>query len=848
MDRLRDAIFQKSASIFLWVSLVVRQLNDVFHNDGRMGAVWQRLREIPRAAKETPVSHGDLPLYGLFQDVIMKDTRNIPDLVRLTHLIFCARRPLRPQEVFVALHRSYHEPFDAENVKSEILSKHVLAISKGLAEVTRAKEPTVQFIHETVREFLRDGGLSTISKQLLYGDGNEVLKISCLDQINALDSVAEHSELLADYRTWTSFRSEQDKRINHKKRKEFQEKVSRIFPFLEYATQHVFFHANSAAAQGVQQRLFLDSFPRRLWVPLHNLFEPANSKRFGGSNTPILYILAGQGVNELVRIAIEQRKYETLYQNEQCQTALHNAIYSGYLDTAWLLVGLDPRDRPSRLDEPRLNLCDVRKTLLRAIIDADDVFILRKVARDLGVAYLQPNATFVQGEMETDIYLDECRSLMMVECLAEHSILPSMSAMEETAQNGADGDETVSPTSDLFFIRRAIEREPKLLTGTLWNGHRMVEYALKKRFHQLFALYFELMNSRGLTEFNEGVEHAAMVGWLDAVKEAHSRGADLDYQDESGRTLLHKMFAGNCFRKSSSREGMCSVLQYLLSKSPELGASVDRDGYTAFDHIRNDLWGYEDLKPQDPGYKKALEIFVEAGAMTKTGFICKDHQYPWVAVPWISVQFSMQLSGEEQFDARDSLGRTALSWCFWNRTGAIPDGYYHAWAAGVKGIDLLKLPQVDVNSRDNSGRTILEHLIRHPNPHSSYMEHLTVAFFKSGALDVNLGTSDRRHSPLDLIVSLYGTRPLEFGDVDADWSAKTHETLKGVEKILRFSESLLKTARLLVATQKVDLSEQKRCLSKAVGDLGGLILESIREIEPDYPSLMRTDKPTMPWW
>lgn len=837
VDELRDAIFQRSAGIFLWVSLVVRQLNDVFDNDGRMDAVWDRLGEIPRAAKEIPLSHGDLPLYGLFQDVIMKDTRNIPALVRLTQLIFCAKRPFRPQEAFVALYKFYHTPFDAEKVGANILSKHILAISKGLAEVTSAKEPTVQFIHETVREFLRDGGLSIISEQSMQGDGNEILKISCLDQIKALDSVQEHFELLADYRTWTRYRNQQDKDVTASQREEFRGQVSQIFPFLEYSTQYVLSHANAAASQGVPQRPFLDSFPRHFWVPLHNLLEKAYTKRFAGSETPMLYILAGHGLNDLIRLLTDQRNYATLYKNEQCQTSLHNAIYSGNLDAAWILVGLDPEDRPPRLNGPRLNLSGCRKTLLRAILDAGDVEILRKVIQDLGVAYLQQDAVWAQGEKRRDLILHECRSVAMIDCLFEHSMLPSSETAEGNAQNGADGDESVSATSDLFFIRRAIDKEHQLLTEHVWAGQCMLDYAVEKRFPPLFSLYFELASSRGLATLNECVERAAMGGWLVAVKEAHSRGADLDYQNESGCTLLHKMFGGNCFQHASSQKriDMCSVLEYLLFKNPKLGASVDRDGYTAFDLIRNELWGYQNLEPEDIGYKKALEIFVKARAMTKTGFIRKDHQYPWVAVPWISVPFSMKLAGETQFtniNARDSLGRTALSWCFSLRPPKKYSFFSHV-AAREKGRSLLKYPRVDVNSRDNSGRTILEHLIRNVVS-QDVLESLTAEFFQSSALDVNLETSER-HSPLDLIISLYDTWPLEFGGIDAEfWPAYLEKTLKGAEKKAWFSEGLLKTARLLLATKRVDVSEQKRCLEKAPDDLRDLILKSIREVEPDY--------------
>lgn len=793
-----------------------------------MDAVRERLDQIPRAAKEEPVSHGDLPLYGLFEDIIMKDTKNIPALVRLTQLIFCARRPLRPQEAFIALYRSYHKPFDAEKVGDSILSKHILAISKGLAEVTSAEEPTVQFIHDTVREFLRDGGLSIISKQSMEIDGNEVLKISCLDQIKALDSVAEHFELLGDYRTWTRYRGKQDKSIASQ-REGFRERVSQIFPFLEYATQGVFSHANTAAAQGVPQRPFLDSFPRHLWVPLHNLFEKTNTKRFCGPDTPISYILAGHGLNDLIRILTDQQNYATQHKNEQCPTAIHNAIYSGHFDTAWVLVGLDPKHRSPRLDEPRLSLSGCRKSLLRAIIDAEDVDILRKVIQDLGVAYLQQDAAWAQGEKGRDLILKECRSAAMIDCLVEHSMLPDFETAEENVQNDADGGGSVSSTSQLFFIRRAIEKQPLLLTGKVWNGQSMLDYAFKKSFLPLLALYLELMKSRSLATLNVCVERAAITGWLAAVKEAHSQGVDLDYQDESGRTVLHKMFAGDCFRRASfeRKRDMCSILRYLLLKSPKLGASVDRNGYTALDLLRNDLWSFKDLEPRDPEYEKALKIFVKAGAKTQTGFICNDHQYHWVAVPWISIQFSKHLTGANQFidvDARDSLGRTPLSWCFWSGPGGlnlyIDRTSFHR-AATQKGRSLLKFPHVDVNSRDNSGRTILEHLIWHPSSHD-LLKGLTVDFLKSGALDVNLETSDRL-SPLELIISLSGTWPLEFGRIDSKGQGNGSN-----------DGNLLKTASLLIETGKVDVSEQKRCLAKAPNYLRGLILESIRKVESDY--------------
>lgn len=209
----------------------------------------------------------------------------------------------------------------------------------------------------------------------------------------------------------------------------------------------------------------------------------------------MIYMPTGHGLNDLVRISTNQRNYAALYKNEQCPKALHRAIYSGNFDTAWVLVGLDLTDRSPRLDGPKLSLSGCRPTALRAIVDADDVVILHKVIRDLGVAYLQPDAARVPRKKGRNLILDDCRSAAMIDCLAEHLLVPNIGPGEETAQNDPDGVGNVFLTSDLFFIRRAIDKQPELLTKAVWDGWRMLQYAVKKRSLPLLALYFELMNS-----------------------------------------------------------------------------------------------------------------------------------------------------------------------------------------------------------------------------------------------------------------------------------------------------------------------------------------------------------------
>jgi hypothetical protein len=70
------------------------------------------------------------------------------------------------------------------------MNRFVLNSSKGLAELTKSKTPTVQFIHESVRDFLtKDNGLYELWPDLgdgtnFEGGSHQRLKGCCLNYIN----------------------------------------------------------------------------------------------------------------------------------------------------------------------------------------------------------------------------------------------------------------------------------------------------------------------------------------------------------------------------------------------------------------------------------------------------------------------------------------------------------------------------------------------------------------------------------------------------------------------------------------------------------------------------------------
>lgn len=157
--RIKSEILARASGTFLWAVLVVRMLNKEYDR-GRIHALRARLDTIPNGLDE------------LFQDILTRDSGNIEGLILCIQWILFAKRPLRCEELyFVILAGTEHEAltaWDPENITKENMEKLVLSYSKGLAEITKSKHQTVQFIHESVRDFLLKGnGLAKISSNLV---------------------------------------------------------------------------------------------------------------------------------------------------------------------------------------------------------------------------------------------------------------------------------------------------------------------------------------------------------------------------------------------------------------------------------------------------------------------------------------------------------------------------------------------------------------------------------------------------------------------------------------------------------------------------------------------------------
>ncbi|CAH0043359.1 unnamed protein product [Clonostachys solani] len=313
LEELYPLILEKAAGVFLWVALVIRILN----KEDRYGrpALKKRITDLPSDLTE------------LFKDMITRDCENMEELQLSVLWILYAKRPLRPGEYYQALWAGLYSKglMDSEFPTTSTMSvdiiarieRYVISSSKGLAEITKSYNPVVQFIHESVRDFLiKDGGLRHLWPGLdveFESSGHEMLKICCDTYITHLLVRETVSRL-----TWHTFRLEQ-------------------FQFLEYASQLIMHHAN-IAAKAIAQDDFLIRFRNESWPALPN--TDVSDEWTYEQNTSILYFLAENGYTALIQTTLRSEP-EINPPGQKYGYPLFAALANRHIEAAAALLGSD---------------------------------------------------------------------------------------------------------------------------------------------------------------------------------------------------------------------------------------------------------------------------------------------------------------------------------------------------------------------------------------------------------------------------------------------------------------------------------------------------------------------------
>ncbi|SCV31952.1 uncharacterized protein FFFS_03060 [Fusarium fujikuroi] len=232
---IRDQLLAKADGIFLWVVLVVDILNKA-SNRGE-GNLQSKLDVIPTGLSE------------LFRAIIERDHEHPADLLFSILWILFARRPLKPQEFHHALlaGRATREPVSPEilihgdSVSSETIENFVISSSKGLAQVTENRQSQVDFVHQSVRDFLvRDSDFQHLWPDLSRSvkvDGHQMLAKCCITYLNhpSLLALLQGRPRLGGNRvTFNLMEGTFETYV-----------IEEGYPFLRYSANNVLYHANA---------------------------------------------------------------------------------------------------------------------------------------------------------------------------------------------------------------------------------------------------------------------------------------------------------------------------------------------------------------------------------------------------------------------------------------------------------------------------------------------------------------------------------------------------------------------------------------------------------------------------
>lgn len=287
-------IQQRAQGVFLWAELVVQILNKDCDR-GNLKRLRDRLNEIPDG------------LDDLFQDILRRGIQENSRLVQVLQWIMFAQRPLTPKELYLAVHSgtsdcTHLKPWDDEEIEPRSIDLFILDSSKGLAEMTKGtkrQKSTVQFIHESVRDYLRKTGFGVLAPDLvgnLAATTHAYLYRCCCQWIS--HDVIKHLSLPKGL-----------PKAKSPEAKQLRDNASVLFPFLEYCVSNMVHHAEMACSQAISQVDFVKTFPRSLWLIINNVFAIHDTRRHVASSDALLCILSSKNAPGLLAHELQSRNF-----------------------------------------------------------------------------------------------------------------------------------------------------------------------------------------------------------------------------------------------------------------------------------------------------------------------------------------------------------------------------------------------------------------------------------------------------------------------------------------------------------------------------------------------------------
>lgn len=721
-DDLTQEILRKASGVFMWVVLVIDILNKEFQR-GRMFAVKKRLQEIPPK------------LSDLFRDILTRDNENMDDLLLSIQWILFAKRLLQLEEYYFALVAGL-EPdslgeWDPDQISKDSMNQFMVSSSKGLAEMTKSKNSAVQFIHESVRDFLlKDNGLTTLWPQLgdnPKGRSHERIK-TCCHRYTKVD--------ISAYVQADEYYLEEDKKSTKTLRTQMNEK----FPFLEYATNQLLYHSDTAESLGVSQKLFFQDFSSSMdgWIKLRNLFEQHKIRRYAPRTSP-LYVFADIGFASLADSMLRNSTQLSTHSStdQRFKTPFLAAVNGGHrniVEAFLSRMGVQDINHPIRKNETPLFTAVERRhaTIVEMLLEAgaDPNFQGSKPGADL-------LSQAIKSKRQDIAQLLLCKNFSIKNSQdLDHPIPPSLAEGRTIPQARVRLELDVAKLNQDVLLEAARNRQPIVLKLLIEKG--LKAKSTKGHNSPLYA---------AVAVSDEFCVKVLLENGADVNTEISSRTGDVDL----GRTLLHDAISiGNkavvllllegganidprgCDLSPlqlALRTGAESISRTLVEKGAKINITDDL-GHTAL-HIAAHK-GYLELVKMIVGLRADIDCEDYQGR-TPMFLACESRSYAVAAflfnqgarlpesdagsnIPFYTedehghVEQLLQLSGDD-IDVKDAIGQTPL---------------FEACRLGALDIARLLLERgASATVTDNQGQTAL-FAIQRSHVHSGRLVRLLV--------------------------------------------------------------------------------------------------------------------------
>ncbi|KAF5665085.1 ankyrin protein 3 [Fusarium heterosporum] len=732
---LQEKMLEKAAGVFLWVVLVV----DVLNQEDRRGRLClkKRLKEVPNGLSE------------LFENLLRRENTNMDELQLSLLWILLSKRPLKPDEYYHAIWsglsiKGLADPGPPEvntTDSKECFDRCVISSSKGLAEITKPMS-TVQFIHESVRDFLiKDKGLSQLWPELgpdWKTVGHEKLKRCC-------------------YFYFQTFLG-QEGSFGPLESSDVHERCAK-HPMISYASQFVLHHANLTGSS-ICQKQFLKEFRVDYWIPVVSFFEKSWARIY--TATPgLLYVLAERGYPSLIRTRLmSDPEIDVPSFGERYVYPLIAAMAKGDEESVVTLLQLppDPQDETNITSTliPNVHATAEHHTPLSWACEYGHLGVTR-VLVSRGALVKEKEA----GRRETPLTLAIKNghaeiAMLLIETGADCLV----AVRNETPLFLASGKGLLGVVEALLDrgaspISQGRGGFSTLCQAVYYDRKEVVELLLRR------GADIELATASG----RQALHFAVNSKESEAIMEVLLRyGADIDARDLAGQTLLFE-----AVHKWGTRNPMDSLdmIKFLIVNGADINAR-DFDGRSCLLKAAGTTALSMTLSPGD-----LLKFLVENGAdihvQDSAGQSCLHIAAKSFYLDLLKV-IRILLELGSKVNARNENGESCLHIL---RERHLPGSY----AEDV--IQLLISYGADINLRDNNGRTplhpktrhmdldIFEQLLEQPglnlNPRdclgrtplhyaTSIQNLVMIGCLVDGGADVNLLDNNGR-TPLDIAVS-----------------------------------------------------------------------------------------------